>query len=279
MAIKNLLSILTQTTKLPEADIKAAIENTEEVELTVPKLVVRTEADEASLQESIKLEKKASWDGAVETTEKRLVQAELDAIGLPTALEQKGKTLANLRDIYKSHFVKEAGIAPDKRVKELESDLEKMRGNYSTLEGQFNEFKTKAAQEAEVRQLDSMIAASLPEKTEFVIPMTDLMLIVKNRQRFKMDNGIAVGLDQAGEVIKNTTDLKPKAVTEIVHELVKPYIKPVTGGSGKADEKGGGATGSYEAFVKEMEARNITEGSVEFNAEAKRRLEAKTLIM
>jgi hypothetical protein len=90
-------------------------------------------------------------------------------------------------------------------------------------------------------------------------------------------------LTKNGEMIKDekTRDpIEPKAYIETRLKTLDLITKN-GGGSGEGDGTGDGKAGSYDAFVKEMNAKGIEygESTQNFSIEMNKRIKDKTLVM
>lgn len=255
---------LEKTLRLPEGTLKSAIEATEEKDIEIPTLRIYTEEEENTrLENERKNAKIAGVEMAVKEARNKF------------GLQFEGKTIDNLLEHYSKKVIQDANISPDKKVQELTADLDKMRGNYTSIESQFNEFKANVAKKDGEREIDSLILTKIPQNT--TIPTKDVLQLFKyNFQVEKNESGI-VEFKKDGVVLKNEKTLNPLSVDEVLSSFVTPYLKKPEGGAGGGDEAGAGKPGTLQAFSKEMADRGIREGSLEFNQEMQKRIKEKTL--
>lgn len=277
MAIKNLEAI-EQSLHLEKGTLKAAIDNESDVDISIPELHISSKADHEKLMNNIEADKKSRYDSGVEKGEKEAVLRAAKSLGLEIG-EDKAKKIDNLLPLFKDRVMKEAKIEPDKRISSLESDIEKLRENYKTLETEHENLKSSYENEKQGLKIDKDIMSSIPkENITYNVGDDDLLYLVKRKQKFAIKDGKTLAIGEDGEPLKNSKTLDPKALSEIVTELVKPYV--TKGGGGRGDDDyvpGQHEAGTYEAFMEEMEKTGKKPGSEEFQLEMQKRIANKTL--
>lgn len=279
MPIKN-ISDIESTLKLESGTLKAAIEGDEEVEITIPELVIKTKEENERFMQNIDNDKKSRYDSGVEKGEKEAVLRVAKSLNIEIG-DDKAKKIDNLLPLYKESIITESKIEPDKRIKSLETELETIRGNYKTLEGDFSSYKNTIETEKQGLKDDQEIMKSIPkENINYSVPEDDLLFLVKRKQKFGRVDGKLLALGEDGQPIKSGATLDPKPLKEIVSDLVKPYMLKPNGGTGDTDYNNNNSDpGSYEAFVKEMETNEIAIGTEKFQQEMQKRIQNKTLVL
>jgi len=194
-------------------------------------------------------------------------------------VEFEGKTIDNFAEAFKQKILTEAKAEPSKKIQELEQDNEKLRNNYSDLEGQFNTFKTDIQQKETQTKKDTTLMSFMP-KEGMKVSSEIAILALKNK-------GVDVDFDENGnafpvvngQVVKHEKTLKPVSLENFIPEQITTLglIEKKSGGNGGKDEPGGGNESSYDKFVSEMEANGIDRGSQKFNEEMNKRISEKTL--
>lgn len=255
---------LEKTLRLPEGTLKSAIEAAEEKDIEIPSLKIYTEEEETARIEN---ERKTAREIGVEIA----IKGAKNKFGL----QFEGKTIDNLLENYSKKVIQDANISPDKKVQELTSDLEKLRGINSTIENQFNEFKATVIKKEGEREIDSLILTKIPQNT--TIPTKDVLHLFKYNFQAEKNEGGIIEFKKDGVVLKNEKTLNPLTAEEVINSFVTPYLKKPEGGAGGGDEAGGGKPGTLQAFSKEMADRGVREGSLEFNQEMQKRIKEKTL--
>lgn len=194
-------------------------------------------------------------------------------------LEFEGKNETVLIDALKSKFetIKSEVIKdPEQRYTSLKTDFEKLQSNLqeeiqkrTTLESEYTTREKKS-------KIENSIFKHIPSDT---IVSKSTILIEANQKGFTFDevNGVTVVIGNDGEVIKDDRTLSPISVEAWAKSFVTPYLKDVTGGSGKKDETPPSKAGSFEAFEKEAEKQGWT--SAQMNLEMSKRIKDGTLKM
>lgn len=256
---------------LPAGTLEAAIKDEKEVKISLPELVAFKKSDYEIRMANIE---KAKYD------EGKLAGSEMPMKKLK---ELSGIDIEGYKDpekfitAFRAKVEADAKIEPSEKIKALQGDFEQMKANWQA------EAKAKADLEAALNntkkefRVNEIIRSSVPEKTIFS-NSNDLAILFKSSYQIDFDEtGKEIVKDAFGNVIKHKDTLEPKAVKEVIGEwaTVNKYIK-VEGGAGGGDEGGNGKTG-IEAFIKEMEAKGINQGSFAFNEEMAKRQKAGTL--
>mgnify|MGYP000874606544 CR=1 FL=1 len=189
-------------------------------------------------------------------------------------LSFEGKTIDNFAEALKAKVIADAKIEPTQKIKELENDKEKLQAIAKEWETKHNDLLSTFENEKKQGRIERELLSKLP-KDGLAIPSEDLLLILKTKNEFDVD-GNSIVVKKGGEVLKNQNTLNPITLDEYLPEIIKPYIIKRNGGNG--EESGGSAkAGTIEAFIKEMSANNITQGSQAFNAEMQKRIKDGTL--
>lgn len=249
--------------------IAKAIEEKTSVTVETPDLVVRTTTEEESFVSNLK--------NGVQGTAYELARKELfKEMDLDFEGTGAHKSIDKSKEFLKSHIAKakeqallDAKIEPEKKVAELQKDLETLKGTITTLttekesiSKQFHSYKSESV-------INNTLLSVIPENVS--LPKDDMLLILKNRMSFQLDetNRINV-LGQDGQVMKNPTTLDPldaKAVVTDFFNQNPTYLKGAGGGGGGSDEPGADGKMTIEQFIAKKEKEGILSGSEAFNTE------------
>lgn len=270
--IKN-VTALEKMLKLEAGTLQQAIESQEEVEVSIPELVVRTKEEQSTYESNLDSERKAKYDDGVEVGEKRGVKSAMEKFGIN--LDEKAKTVDNFAEAFKAKIIEETGKEPSQKIQELQNDNEKLRTNYTALESDFNTFKQDVTLKQQAATIDKAVNEAIPDNN-LLIGKDEISLIFKNRFDLNLNESGNLEIKKDGEVLKNTTTLNPLGVTDVMNDFIKPYVKVPEGGTGEGD-KIGDKKSSYDSFVTEMGNKGIREGSAEFQREANQRQKDGTL--
>lgn len=196
-------------------------------------------------------------------------------------LDFEGKTLDNFADAYKTKLTADLGKEPTAKIKELQSDLDKIRGNYSALETDFTSYKGQVAEKETRAKKDNALASYIPSEGLKVGKDITLMAL-------KGTAGIDIDFDDNGNaiVLKNGQVQKNEKTMEPIHpkEFITSQLTSLdllqgqqTSGRGGGDNTTAPKAGSYEDFTERMKANGIEEGSAEFSQKMQEEIANKTL--
>jgi len=197
------------------------------------------------------------------------------------SLSFEGKTVGNLLEAYKAKIISEANIKPTEKIQELERDLGTLRTNYSGLQSEYDTFKTTITEKETRGKKDNTLLKFIPDN---LIVSKDIALMA-----LKAQAGIDVDFSETGTPLQmingqlqKDKSLEPLLLNkDFLTESLKTLglLKASEGGPGGGDEPGGGASGGYAAFIKEMESNDTPQGSLKFQEELNKRIAAKTIDM
>jgi len=196
------------------------------------------------------------------------------------SVDFEGKTLDKFVEAYKAKVIADAKIKPDEKIKELTSDNDKLRSNYTTLENDFTAFKNVQSENQLRVSKDQKILSFIPENGLKVD--RDIALIALKAKsgidiNFNDDKGAIV--TQNGVIQKDEKTLQPVDIKTFILENITALnlLEKNGGGAGGSDETGGGNATSYDLFVKEMEIAGNPTGSMAFTLEMSKRQKDGTL--
>lgn len=263
MAIEN-LSVIEQTLQLPEGTLKNAIESQDVVKIELPELEVFKKEDYKSRIENLKSDFQLSGKDHFVKEIKRQY-----------GLEFEGKKAESLVEALKAKALEEANITPDSKVKELQSDIEKLRNNLlekdNLIQNIEQTYKKKEAQTF----IDSTLNKAI--NVETTIPKEDVLQLLKSKFEIDLEENKII-FKKNGEVLKNEKTLSPKTIEEVMNEFLPTYTKQgATGGKGEGNQTGNRNATSMDLFNEEMKNKSINVGSEAYNRELQTRLANKTL--
>ncbi len=251
--------------------ITKALEDKTDVTVDAPNLVIRERSEEEAFVRNIKEDAKVAG-----------VEIAIKDVRNSLGLDFQGKTMDNLVEAVKAKAIADANIEPDKKVKMLETDIETLKGTIQSVTkekeqvmNQFNSFKSEHV-------LNTTLSAIIPDNV--VLPKDDMLVILKNKMRFQVDeqNRINV-LDADGQIKKNPATLDPLDVKSVITSFFNEntaYLKPVGGGAGGADIPGGnGGTMTVEQFIEKKAKEGVSHTSEAFNQELNELIKAGQIKM
>lgn len=269
MAIEN-TNELESLLNLPEGTLTDAQASEEKVKIEIPKLVVMTEDEQNEQRENFKTTfGKAGLEIGIKTAREKY------------GLDFQGKNIDNLLEAHKTKVVTEAladaKVEPNKKIDELNIDLEKLRGLNEGLQKTIDNSK-KANDEAEKRRgIEKTISSQL--KGEYVLEKEDLLTLIETKLKPTFDDEGKLFFSKNGEAIKNKTTLSYETTENVLADFLTPYSKKPSGGAGGGDDTGAGGSSNLEKFNKEMTDKGVNAGSIQYNREMQKRIREKTLVL
>lgn len=262
--IKNILD-LEKSLKLKEGTLTEAISSEEEVEVSIPELVIRTPEEDELRSNNLK-------------SESRTVGMEMAVKKVRTdmALEFTGKTVENLAEAVRLKTIEDSKIEPDKKILGLEKDKSELQKNLTTMGEELENQKNLFVQEKNTRRIDEQILEAIDKDT--TIPKANILTLYKAEHATALNDKGLVESSKNGDVLKDATTLNPKTLSEVMVDYLAPYLKKATGGAGEHDDvQNKGKAGTMEAFIENQEKLGNKPGTEKFNLEMGKALEAKTL--
>lgn len=271
MAIKTEdLTTIEKALKLEEGTLSKAIENEEEVAIELTEdLVIRTKEEEDSFTNNIKTEAKTAG-----------VEMAIKGVRNDMGLDFEGKTMDNLLGAYKDKVLIDAKDElgePDKKISELNTDLEKVRGNLATRDEEITTLKTQMQNSNDNNFIDSQLLALMPDN--LTLSKSDALTLFKSKHVIELGENKALVFKKDGEVMKNETTRDPLPSKDIINSFSTPFLKKAEGGGGGGNDPGDPKGGTMAAFEKEMTDKDINVGSEKFNSELNKRIKDKTLVV
>ena len=264
MAIEN-LSVIEKTLQLPEGTLSKAIESTDSVNVELPELEVFKKDEYNARIENLKgTFQKQGQDFFLKDAKEKL------------GLEFEGKTLDKFAEAFQNKILKDAKIEPELKVKELSTDLEKLRANLAEKDSMIANIENSYKQKEQKRFIKDTLLSKINIETS--IPKEDVLTILQSKYEIDIENDSLI-FKQNGEVLKNDKTLNPLGIDDVFNSFLPTYAKEPTGGKGGSDKAGNHKAGSLDAFIAEMQKQGITMSSTEFNLEMSKRISNKTLTL
>jgi hypothetical protein len=238
--------------------ISKAQEEKKPIEISIEgDFIVREKTEEESFVANLKNEAKtAGLEIAIKETR--------NALGL----DFQGKTMENLIKAVQDKAIEDAKIEPEEKVKNLMKDVETLKGTIqtlttekTTLEGSFKTFKQEST-------VNSTLQTLIPDN--ILLPKEDMLLIVKNKLGFELDESNRLLVKKNGEVLKNQTTLDPIAPQEAIKSFFDDnpqYLKQGDGGRGGDDSGSGGGKTTVEKFMEQKAKEGVSHTDPKFIAE------------
>ena len=222
------LNIGGQTLDVSKDDITKAMEDGN-LSIENEEIKVFKQDDYNTLVGNIETEK---YNEGKTAGEQMAVKAVRDEYGL----EFEGKTVANFATAFKAKIEADSKIEPNAKVKELTTDIEKLRGNLSEWEEKYNGLQTSVAQEKKAYKVNSLVSSSMP--TEGLSIKKDMATSLFNmNHEIDFDEAGTAVIKKDGVILKNETTRSPMALNDVVNTFLKDngLITAPSGGAGGGD--------------------------------------------
>jgi hypothetical protein len=251
MLKKETIIAMATALKMDVAAVTAAYDDAEAKDVTItPELIVLTKAEQTSREEQLKrTHETAGFEIAVKT------------LKTDAGVEFDGKDGKKLIEAIKAKTLADAKIEESTKVKELNTTIEGLRTNISTLTTEKESF-VKTTKEA---QLDSDILSWTIDKKPDHLTNKEWLAMIKLNNEIAEDNGVMV-VKREGKVVVNATDLKPIVAKDALVSYIdeRKWGKVVEGaaaaaGRGAGDSKTGLlGIGNMKQFNDHIAAQGIS---------------------
>ena len=277
MAVENINDVyskLEEVSGLEKGKLQEMISSEENHKFDIDSIVLRTSEDDDRMKSNLR-----------NSTQEQFVKdlRNNESLGISGFQGKNSEALieaiTNRYTSIKTDAIKDIELPEDKQ-----KILDEFVGKETQYKESINEWKTKY----DTLQSDVLTKNKANSiNSEFSKALTDEYLIDKKviklaleQKGFKFDNidDEFVVLNKNGEVLKNNT-MDNVTYSDFVKDHVQEYIKKTTGGSGKKDEIVVPKDGSFESFVKEMQAQGVEEGTGKFQMELNTRIKNGSLKM
>lgn len=262
--IKN-IDQLEKAIGLNQGDFKAMLESPEEKEIPLSDLEIVKKSDLTQRIQNIS-------NGNYEKTIKEYARG----IGI----EKSVRDIDSFASEYKNKLMSEIKVEPDKKVSELQNDLESLRKNLAAKEEEVLKLHTTFKKEKEYQIVERTLMSVIPEKTN--IPREDVFKLAslpnKIYDSYEVNENGALIFKKGGEVLKNSNTLNPLTVNEVMPSFLSPYIKQAEGGGGGTDNVKQIKSGTLEDFNKEMLDKGVNPYSAVWQQEFSKRTSEGTIL-
>jgi len=260
MKKQDFINKLSELTKIEVKDLTEAITSeSEDVDIEFQELSIFTR--EELEQRDINLGKKAGNTGIEIAVKNARNEYEL---------EFEGKTIPNLVKAAIEKGKQEANVKPNEKIKELESQTEKLRENILTIEKERDEYKNQTVSIKNDYNMTTTIAGLIPKDVEMPWNAKELNLIYKNNREITTDEDGKQIIKINGEVQRNPKTAEPITVEEDmktwIEEKTKGMVSVKRGrGEGDRNPRSGGnieikgiqTTADFNKYCEENEIKNF----------------------
>lgn len=200
------------------------------------------------------------------------------------------KDFSWLMSEYKKKVITEAGIAPDKKVVDLESDKLALQGQVISWENKYNTL-TQQLEQVKASSQTMLIIQTEVNKLDIDVDPT-LLIAQRNMVAEGFQNKYTIVKDGTADVVKDkaTGDtvkdslLKPKSPADVIHEFAASVVKlkaKSDEGRNASSSNRTGATGSDADLAKISNAKELiayyTTNGINPHGEEARNIQAKVM--
>lgn len=275
MLKKENITAIETLLQLEAGTLQGALDNKDEVEITIPEIVAMKKAD---FDLRLKNEKDQEYKKGKTAGEEMLIKEAREKHGLTF----EGKTIDNLMDAFQKKVVEDNKIQPDERLKEKDKTIKQLRDNLTKIEQDKLSLQSQFENEKKTIQVQHAIFSAIPDNAiTTTIGRNDILaLFTANGYSVDVKEGKHV-VSKNGEELKNPTTLVPMELKDVVNQFVtEKGLITSTAGRGAGDEggaSGGAKPGTIEAFDKEMTDKGIKYGEDAYFKEMDSRIKQGTL--
>jgi len=272
------ININGKVVEVDNATITEALEKKqEEITITDVPYVIRTTDEDKQFQENLK---KETMKSGTEIGRKEILKGlGIEKDGIHKSDESTITALQEWSSGLVASKLEEAKIEPNKKVDELNKDLETLKGTIKTVQQEKEQVLNEYTTFKKSNIINTTLSSVIPDN--IVLPKSDMMVLLGNKLKVDVDeSGNLFGVGNDGQPLKNPTTLEPLPIKDVVASFFNEnphYLKKAEGGAGGSDSGAGGTATSYDRFVKEMNDKGHGEGSEAFNSELTKRMADKTV--
>jgi len=236
---KKTIAALCKAAGISDSELSKAIEAEKEIDIDILVSKSFTEDEWEQHQESIESEKdqlgKNKYDEGKEVGERQLVKKLKEDAGL----NYEGKKPEDFIEKFKVKVLEEAKINPDQKVKDLQKDVDALRGTVTEKE---EEVKSLNGQLKGI-QVERKALEYLPKKLPEGWTPGDALTVMRRDLAFDFDEGGGEVVKKNGEILKDEKTRKPIGFETAIQQysIDRKWMSP-EGGRGGDDEPGGGKT-------------------------------------
>lgn len=190
-------------------------------------------------------------------------------------LDFQGKTIENLVKSAQEKAVADSSIEPNEQIDLLRQTLKDKDTALSNAINRSDEISKDFTKYKNQNKIDNDISKYLPDN--IIIPKDDMMMLLKNKTTFHVEEGNVISLDANGKKRSNPTTAEPLTSKEVVDDFFRE--NPQYLGTSQGNQSGKDSNGykedkqSLDDFIKEQQDAGVQLNSEEFNRELNARNE------
>lgn len=234
--------------EISPSKLQELLADEKEVELIVEQGSFMTDTDLDAFKERIGRE-------SAKTGAKTIIEMEVKRFRNDMGLEFEGKTIENLINAVKENTLKEAKVPADNRIKELQSSLEKVQGQWKQEIADKDKIIAEKDRFIKSSNIDNDLFASMPKELKGITQKQAVTLFKSEYELDYVENEKVV--KQNGVVLKDKFE-KPIPYTDVINEFVaKNNWLNGEGRGGDSDKKFKSGFKDKNEMFKYMEDNNI----------------------
>lgn len=241
MLKKETIAALAKAAGQSAEELAKAISSESEVDFEIKTSHFFTDEEWKTREASLDKEHKEKYDSGKEAGQEMVIKD----LKIKEGLEFDGKKPEDFVKALRAKTLEDADKNPDKKVSELEKDLEKLRGEITQKDTSISDLN----KQLKGVQIDSKISKYIPEKLPEGVTKEDALFIVKRNFEFEMEEGKEV-VKKNGEVIKDKTRNPVSYENAIIEFATERKWRVADGGRGGDDGTKGGSTADPSKFRK-----------------------------
>jgi hypothetical protein len=260
MLSEKTLQAIADKLKIKIDDLSSAVKSEQNVDLTIPEITVFTSDELTRHDENLK---KENYEKAKTAGEEMLIKNLKDKTGVKIDGKDPDKFISS----FKNQILEEAKIEPNKKIEELQGDIDKLKANLKIADDE----KTNLTNQIKETSLQQKIISS--SQKEAILPALDIYTLMKSKgYSFVEENG-KINVSQNGNVLKDNKTLEPLSGIDIFDKFITDnnLEKTPQNHKGRGDSSTKTNTGNI-IKLSELEAKYKEEGKsmqgAEFMAEA-----------
>lgn len=179
----------------------------------------------------------------------------------------EGRSIEKLIEAVKSKTLEEAKLEPNEKIKKITETLE---AKELALQNALQKSESVASEFQKYKDTTTISQANrnlIPKNA--LLDTSDMLTLLSSKINFKVENGVVVGLDKAGNIITDKTTGNPETHENLISSFFQnnqQYLKPVEGGAGGGDSANKGGKMTTDQFIEQLESKSepVYAGSTEF---------------
>lgn len=243
MLSKEMIKSLANLAGISADDLASAISGEEEKTVEIKTTKTFTEGEWEKYEDSIDKERKEKYDSGVETGSNKTIKSLKEKIGL----DYEGRKPEDFIKNFTEKVVTDAKLDPAPKIKELETDVEKLR---QQLKGKETEVLS-ANQKYQGLKIRSNLEQHITNDLPIGMTKEDALMIIQNKMSFELDEDGKEIVKKNGEVLKTAKTRENIGFGEAINDFqTEKNWRKGKGGRDDGDDGGTGSTSDPKKIRK-----------------------------